>query len=194
MWRNYNLYLYALGILLISFVAYYPSLQADTVYWAGFKELSSVPTFTWLGVSLHLANILLIYIFLLVLSRNLVVAFAVSLIFGVHPLHADSVAWAMRQGDFIFSFLYLFLLLQHLLYLRSTSNWRWLYYGLAIVSFVIMLYLQAFTLILSAVAALFLLDYVEQKQINKIALIYKLPFLFLTIVSVFISFSGASLV
>lgn len=53
---------------------------------------------------LHCANVVLIYLFFVRTTRNLLAAFLVALIFGVHPLHVESVAWLSERKDLLSTF------------------------------------------------------------------------------------------
>lgn len=55
----------------------------------------------------HLLNSILVYLVLLSLFKNNFVAALVSILFVVHPLHTESVAWITERKDMLYSFFYL---------------------------------------------------------------------------------------
>jgi protein O-mannosyl-transferase len=60
------------------------------------------------NVFIHLLNVLLVFWFVYLLSgRKPVVAVIVSLFFGIHPMHVESVAWVAELKDVLFTFLFL---------------------------------------------------------------------------------------
>src|ERR1051325_9147161 len=61
-----------------------------------------------LNLILHLANTLLVFFFTYKLSRqNVFAAFFVSLFFGIHPMHVESVAWIAERKDVLYTFFFL---------------------------------------------------------------------------------------
>ena len=60
------------------------------------------------NVYLHLFNTLFVFIFIYLLTgRRWVVAAIVSLLFGVHPMHVESVTWVAERTDVLFMFFFL---------------------------------------------------------------------------------------
>lgn len=56
---------------------------------------------------LHVLNTLLIFIFIQGVFKNHVIAFSLSLLFGIHPLHVESVAWISERKDVLYLFFWL---------------------------------------------------------------------------------------
>ncbi len=66
---------------------------------------------------LHILNALLVFFFVYLLSkRKLFIAFFSSLIFAVHPLHVESVAWISERKDVLYAFWFLTGLISYLFY------------------------------------------------------------------------------
>lgn len=66
---------------------------------------------------LHLLNILLVFLFVKRLTGNKPwLAFTVALLFAVHPLHVESVAWVSERKDVLYAFFFLAGLIQYLRY------------------------------------------------------------------------------
>lgn len=57
----------------------------------------------WLNVLLHAGVTLLAFLFLRKIEFSATVAFAIALIFAVHPVHAESVAWISGSPDLLFA-------------------------------------------------------------------------------------------
>jgi len=61
-----------------------------------------------LNLALHLVNCFLVYRLALLLSRkNSLVAFVTSLLFAVHPMHVESVAWVSERKDVLYTLFFL---------------------------------------------------------------------------------------
>src|SRR5215204_2035572 len=61
-------------------------------------------TYLYTNLFFHLFNILLVFIFTWKLTGQPVVSFISSLLFGIHPLHVESVAWASERKDVLYCF------------------------------------------------------------------------------------------
>ena len=143
----------SLGILLIiTFIAFYPSLKNGFVTWddedylhnnlryignlskQGIAELFNINTvvfgnyhpltilsyaliyhfyeldpypFHLYNLVLHLLNVVLVFWFILKISKNsIAVSFVTAILFGVHPLHVESVAWVSETKDVLYTFFF----------------------------------------------------------------------------------------
>jgi tetratricopeptide (TPR) repeat protein len=56
---------------------------------------------------LHLLNVMLVYFFIRKFTDKHFIAFIVSLLFAIHPMHVESVAWAVERKDVLYSFFFL---------------------------------------------------------------------------------------
>jgi hypothetical protein len=63
-----------------------------------------------LNLLLHLANTVLVYYFILKISsgKNYVAVFT-ALIFGIHPMHVESVAWISERKDLLYTLFFPFI-------------------------------------------------------------------------------------
>lgn len=75
------------------------------------------------NVIIHLLNTLLVFLLIYLLSKkNILVAFLVAALFGVHPMHVESVAWVSERKDVLYSFFFLSGLITYLKYLNVSNN------------------------------------------------------------------------
>ena len=134
---------------------------------------------------LHILNTVLIYFFIFLISRNLRLSFITSLLFGIHPLHVESVAWIQGRKDLLFSLFFLAALISYLLFLKHKDRKK-IYYVLSLLFF-------AFSLLskVTAVALPFVILFLEAhpgRRLDKGALRRSLPFFALAIVFLFLAF------
>jgi hypothetical protein len=60
------------------------------------------------NIFIHLANVLLVFWLIYLLSRKkLLVASIVALLFGIHPMHVESVAWVSELKDVLYGFFFI---------------------------------------------------------------------------------------
>ncbi len=125
----------------------------------------------------HLANIILVFYAILLLSNKPGMALIASLLFGIHPIHVESVAWAAELKDLLYTFFFLAALI---CYLKYISTLRSKFYYFALILFL-------FSILSKAMAASFpvvllLIDYFRERKINARVLLEKVPFFLLSLI------------
>jgi tetratricopeptide (TPR) repeat protein len=85
----------------------------------------------------HTLNVLLVFCFILLLTKETAIAAVSALFFGVHPLHVESVAWISERKDLLYSFFYLGSLIAYILYRKKNNDYR--FYFPAILFFLLSL-------------------------------------------------------
>jgi tetratricopeptide (TPR) repeat protein len=126
---------------------------------------------------LHLINTGLVFYFIWIISdKKIMVAFLTALVFGIHPMHVESVAWVSERKDVLYTFFFLLSLLQYWRYLQKGKS---LNYWFSFLLFVLSLLSKPAAIILPLV--LFLLDYWKGNEITKKSLLEKIPFFLLSI-------------
>ena len=80
------------------------------------------------NVILHILNTLLVFILVFLLcKRNILISFLVAVVFGVHPMHVESVAWISERKDVLYTFFFLSGLIVYLFYKRANrGKYIWL--------------------------------------------------------------------
>jgi len=111
---------------------------------------------------IHLLNCMLLYGFVWLLSRSVFVSLFTALMFGIHPLHVESVAWVSARKDLVSCFFFLGALIVYVLYLKRKIHFL---YFFSILFFILSLLAKAMTMILPFL--LLLCDYFENKKITK---------------------------
>lgn len=129
------------------------------------------------NLSLHLLNVILVFYSISLLSDNVEVALITSLLFGIHPMHVESVAWVAELKDVLYTF---FFLSAYISYLKYLKNPKPKYYCIALLLFSASLLSKAMAASLPLV--LLLTDYFKGRMINKKILLEKVPFFLLAII------------
>lgn len=89
----------------------------------------------WTSVLLHLANTALVFFFVRALARGRRwTPLAAAALFGIHPMHVESVAWVAERKDVLYAFFYLAGLIA---YLRHVDHKRPAWLAAALVLFVL---------------------------------------------------------
>ncbi|MBN2214123.1 MAG: tetratricopeptide repeat protein [Bacteroidales bacterium] len=122
----------------------------------------------------HIINALLLFFLILRLTSNRNIAFVVAILFALHPMHIESVAWVSERKDVLYTF-FLFLCLHAYLYYINTRKviyriFNWL-------AFTLLFYLSYHSKF-SAVTIpflLFLIDFYLKRKWSWVLIAEKLP-------------------
>ena len=116
----------------------------------------------WINIILHVTNALLVWA---VLARLKVPgAWLAGAIFALHPVQVESVAWITERKNVLMGFFFLLTLLAWIAFTDERTRRRWLFYGLALILF--LLALSAKTTACTLPAALFLILWLQKKPIS----------------------------
>ncbi len=131
------------------------------------------------NVILHVCNTLFVFFFIWLLSdKRLWVASMVALLFGVHPMHVESVSWISERKDVLHTFFYMAALIVYMYYLKVEKK-KGLYYLASLLLFVLSLFSKATAVTLPMV--MLLCDYYTGRKFSKGLVLEKLPFFGLSI-------------
>jgi len=130
------------------------------------------------NIVLHLLNVFLVFIFVFMLSHKRIwVATITALLFAIHPMHVESVAWIAERKDVLYTFFFLAGLIMYLKYGEKKSL---KYLLAAFILYTCSLFSKpsavVFPLILVAI------DYFNERKFSKKLWIEKIPFFTLSIV------------
>ena len=128
---------------------------------------------------LHLLCTLLVFRIVRMLRLNLIYAAAAALIYGIHPMGVESVAWATERKDLLYCTFYFLSLMLYIYYVKSEEHDTNLY-CLSLGMFILALFskIQAVSLPL----VLLLVDYYFNRSGQKRILLEKLPFFILSLI------------
>jgi tetratricopeptide (TPR) repeat protein len=129
-------------------------------------------SYLFFNLLLHLANAIMVFIFIYRISgQKIIPAFLTSLIFSLHPLHVESVAWVSERKDLLYTLFFILSLIQYWRFVKSAKKaglwWSFLFFLLSLLS-------KPAAIVLPIV--LFLLDYWSERKFSKRVIIEKIPF------------------
>lgn len=129
---------------------------------------------------LHVINAALVFIFIKALThKQNSIPFFVALIFALHPMHVESVAWISERKDLLYTLFFLLSLIFYLRYIDSQQKpWRFLVLSLVLFFSSLMSKSAAVTL----APVLFLLDFYRNRKWSIMLLVDKIPFFVLSFI------------
>jgi protein O-mannosyl-transferase len=141
-------------------------------------EYSFVRLQPWLyhldSLLFHIVVTLFVYWFVLLLTKRSVAAVVAALLFGLHPMHVESVAWLAGRKDVVYGMFYMAACIAYVYYVRAADNAKkWMWYGAVILLFVCSLLSKPVAV--SLPLTLLLIDYFEGRKFNLRLLLEKLP-------------------
>jgi tetratricopeptide (TPR) repeat protein len=210
-----------IGVLVITFICFIPSLSADFVNWDDdynilnnenlkafrFQDIKGIFTSHVIGnynplpilmfaiekaifglnpfvfhvnnVLLHLACTFLVFLIFRRLKLDFLPAIVGALLFGIHPMRVESVAWITERKDVLFGVFSLIATLQYIKYLYTSQKVKKHFYIALVFSVLAMLSkIQAVALPLSFLT----IDYLLNRKLNFKLVIEKIPFFALSLV------------
>jgi len=123
------------------------------------------------NILLHVLNCLLVFQLILLLGDSIPVALVTALLFGLHPLRVESVAWISERKDVLYSFFFLWALLDYCRYIQKNSI---KYYYRSFFLFLLSLGSKAMAVTLPLV--FFAVDYLLKRKFTKNIILEKAPF------------------
>jgi hypothetical protein len=156
------------------------SLMLD--YAVGGREDNLLP-FHRTSVVLHAANTALVIVLLYLLFRNIWIAAAAGLLFGVHPMTVESVAWISDRKTLLAAFFSFWSLLFYILFARKTGK---KYYVACLLAYLMALMSKPTSVFLPFVMVL--MDYWPLNRLSWKSVREKLPLFVPFIVFIVITF------
>ena len=126
----------------------------------------------------HGLNAALVFLFIFLLSRRkLWPALISGLLFAVHPMHVESVAWISERKDVLYVFFFLAGLIAYLKYLEDQKLWK---LGISLLLFLFSCLSKAMAVPFPVV--LLLIDYLHRRKFSWKMLLEKIPFFIIALV------------
>ncbi len=137
-------------------------------------------TFHFTNILFHLFNTALVFWFIFLLSdKKLMVAAITSILFGIHPMHVESVTWIAERKDVLYVFFFMLSLIVYLKYIQEHGTKKIILYVLVFLLFLLSILSKAMAIVLPFV--LLLIDFYKGRKFDKNVVLEKLPFFALSI-------------
>jgi hypothetical protein len=130
---------------------------------------------------LHLLNCALVFLMIFLLSKSNIVAFIAAMLFAIHPLQVESVAWIAERKDLLYT---LFSLAGFISYIHYLNKRKVSCYYICLCLF--FLSLLSKTMAITFPLVLFLIDYLFKRKFDKGSFFEKIPFFALSLIFIFI--------
>jgi tetratricopeptide (TPR) repeat protein len=133
---------------------------------------------------LHLINCILVFRFALLLSnKNTLIAFVTAILFGIHPMHVESVAWVTERKDVLYG---LFFIAGLISYTKYTDTGNRKQYIITLTFLILALLSKPAAVIFPLV--LFCIDLLRRRKLALKLFVEKIPFFILPLILGFITF------
>jgi len=128
-----------------------------------------------LNLLLHLVNCVLVFRLALLLgNKNVVIAFTAAILFGIHPMRVESVAWISERKDVLYGLFFLAGLISYIKYIDTRSKKQ---YALTVIFLLLSLVSKPAAVIFPV--TLFCVDLLRKRKFNFKLIIEKIPFFIL---------------
>ncbi len=154
---------------------YHPLTMLSYAIEYKFAKLDSPVIYHIDNTILHLLITSLVFYLIFLLTNNYFISFGVMLLFGIHPVHVESVAWISERKDLLYTFFFLISLIFYIKYTSSETQKKYLYYSLGF--FVIACLSKGMAVSLAPVVVL--VDIFKGRKFDKNVIIEKIPFFIL---------------
>ena len=129
------------------------------------------------NIIIHLLNTSLLFWFVYKLTSKLPAAIITALLFGIHPLHVESVTWISERKDVLYTLFYIIGLTFYLKYKEQNNK---LFYILMILAFIFSCLSKPMAVTFSVI--LLLIDYLKEKKLSFKILYDKIPFFIISLI------------
>ena len=135
------------------------------LYWIEYSHYGLQP---WIyhfdSLMCHILVTIAVYLFVRILTKRPVAAAVAALLFGVHSMHVETVAWAAGRKDIIYGLFYVLSLTCYVYYVRSAKgSKKTMWYIATIILFAISLLAKSVGVTLPV--TFFLVDILENRQL-----------------------------
>ncbi|MEQ8168103.1 MAG: tetratricopeptide repeat protein [Candidatus Eremiobacterota bacterium] len=130
----------------------------------------------------HLLNTLLVFWFIFLITGRVSPSFITSVLFGIHPLHVESVAWVSERKDVVSTLFFLGTLISYIYYRKNDVKQ---FYYISIVIFIMSLLSKPIAITIPFM--IILCDYILEKKNNISTFLEKIPFFLMALVFVYIT-------
>ncbi len=142
--------------------------------------------FHWHSLLLHLLNTILVFLLSQSLLKKPQLALLAALVFALHPMHTESVAWVSARKDLLYTLYLLLGSLSYIRYLRCKSESKaWRFLALCFLFFCLALLSKSMAIVFPAYLLLF--DYLLLRKFKLRLFLEKTPFAILSLAFIWIT-------
>lgn len=123
------------------------------------------------NIALHTVNTALVFALVFMLAQSVWAAFLCAVLFGVHPMHVESVAWVSERKDMLYA---LFFLMASILYVKFAQTRNRAAMAGSVLCFILSLCAKPMGITLPAVV--FVYDYLLGRVFDRRLVFEKLPY------------------
>ena len=146
-------------------------------------DVNNLRPFRWMSLCLHVANTVLVAVLLYVLFGKAWVAAVCGLVFSLHPMTVEPMAWVSEQKTLLATF---FAFWSLLCYVWFAKKLRWWCYGLSLVMYILALLTKPTPITLPVLFVL--LDWWPLERLSLKTLQEKTPFFVIALLSAAVTF------
>lgn len=154
----------------LEYRVYKSAIEKNNIVWAKITHRDNL--------ILHLINIGLVFWMVWLLTGRLSIGVITAVLFGIHPMHVESVAWIVGRKDLLFALFYFGATISYLMYLKSKKT-RFVYYPLILILFTCSLLSKGLAVTFPVV--LLLIDYLNRRKPTLMTILEKVPLFILAI-------------
>jgi protein O-mannosyl-transferase len=145
-------------------------------------------SYHFLNLLLHVINVMLVFGLARLLSRgNIIIAFTSAILFAVHPMHVESVAWVSERKDVLYAVFFIAGLIAYTKYADTGSKKQ---YALTFLLLILSLLSKPAAVIFPV--SLFCIDLLRKRKLNWRLIAEKIPFFILAAIIGVITFMAQS--
>ncbi|WP_299441807.1 tetratricopeptide repeat protein [uncultured Aquimarina sp.] len=143
-------------------------------------------TFHLINMILHLIVVILVFYLAFILSKRVEVAFITAVLFGIHPMHVETVSWISARKDILYTLFFIGGLIIYYFYTEKSAKYpKWYYFIGCLLVYLLSLLSKGTAVIFPLI--LFLFDYLKNRKDIKLLVLEKLPFLILSGIFLFVA-------
>ena len=140
------------------------------------------------NIVFHALNTCLVFFVFRNLRTSLLISTIIALLFGIHPMHVESVTWISERKDVLYVFFLLLSWISYLLYRSADVHRKWGWYGLLLVLFACSILSKPIAFVFPVI--LILSDYLLDGRFILKSIVQKTPVILMALVALFIAQSG----
>lgn len=126
----------------------------------------------------HILNVCLVFIFIFQISEKKIITSTIAaLIFGIHPMHVESVAWVSERKDVLYVFFFILGLITYIQFKKLNKKY---WFVLTLILFVLSCLSKGMAVVFPII--LLLVDYSLGVKLSKRTLIEKIPFILISVI------------